>query len=700
MLESHMKSYYKILTSLLLILFLSLNIYSQNIHELNLMPYPKEISLETGKFRINRDFAIKVKGDPGIKVYHAATRFLRRLDDKTGTFFKEGYVTPDSTPVVCKVVIEVVKPDKIKLGEDESYKLTVSDNNINIIAPTDLGAIHSLQTLLQLVNSDSIGYYIPEVEINDSPRFPWRGLMIDVARHFMPVNVIKRNIDGMAAVKLNVLHLHLSDDQGFRVECKTFPKLQEMGSDGKYFTQAQIKDIIQYANDRGIRVYPEFDMPGHTTAWFVGYPQYASLSPGSHGAPAHYSIERQWGVFNPTFNPAVDKTYEFLDKFFKEMSDLFPDEYIHVGGDENNGVQWNESKEISEFKKEKGFKDNEELQGYFISRVQKILAKYGKKMVGWDEILQKDMPEDDVIIQSWRGTAALKKSAMMGYKGILSNGYYIDLMQPASYHYLNDPCPDSLQLTSEEKSKILGGEATMWAEWVTKENIDSRIWPRTAAIAERFWSPKNINNVDDMYKRLDHVSVLMEEYGLKHITFQPKILRVLTNGQPMEALKVFVNIVKPLEGYERNNFQKYGGNQYFQYSPHTLVVDAAVADPKPARDINNLIEKFLKTKNSEDAVKLKEQLTLLRDNNSALLQIINNSPILEEVKPLSKNLSDLAATGLDALYLIENQNSADTVWINRAKLILEKSIIPYGKVQIAIVSGIQMLVQAVKQNTN
>ena len=695
-----MKSSYKIFASLLFIFCLSLNIYSQNIHELNLMPYPEEVSLKPGIFRIDRDFAIKVKGNPGIRVYHAATRFLRRLDEKTGTFFKQGFVTPDSSPVICNVEINVDRPAKVSLGEDESYKLDITGYNISIQAPTDLGAIHSLQTLLQLVNSDTNGYYFPGLEINDSPRFPWRGLMIDVARHFMPVDVIKRNIDGMVAVKLNVLHLHLSDDQGFRVECRTFPKLQEMGSDGKYFTQAQIKDIIKYANDRGIRVYPEFDMPGHTTSWFVGYPQYASLPPGTKGAPEHYSIERKWGVFNPTFNPAFDKTYEFLDRFFKEMSGLFPDAYIHVGGDENNGVQWDASKVIQKFKQEKGFKDNEELQAYFISRVQKILAKYGKKMIGWDEILQKDMPKDDVIIQSWRGTAALKKSAMMGYRGILSNGYYIDLMQPASYHYLNDPCPDSLNLTPEEKSKILGGEATMWSEWVTKENIDSRIWPRTAAIAERFWSPKNINNVDDMYKRLDHVSVIMEEYGLRHITFQPEILRILTNGKPIEPLKLLVNLVKPLEGYERNNLQKYGGYQYFQYSPHTLVVDAAVADPKPARDLNMLIDRYLDKQNPEDGEEIKGRLLLIKENYQILIPTVNNSPILKEIEPLSRNLSDLAGIGLEALKFIENHTSADTGWINKANLVLNKSLAPYGKVNIAIVKELKRLIQAVSHSTN
>ncbi len=688
-----MKLYKSIFSILIVIFFLSLNIFPQNIHDLNLMPFPKEISVKPGKFRIDRDFAIEIKGNPGMKVYHSATRFLRRLDEKTGSFFKQGYVTPDSTPMVCNVSIYVEKPGKVELGENESYKLSVTENKISIHAPTDLGVIHSLQTLLQLVSADSNGYYFLSVVINDSPRFPWRGLMIDVARHFMPVNIIKRNLDGMVAVKLNVLHLHLSDDQGFRVECKTFPRLQEMGSDGKYFTQDQIKDIIKYANDRGIRVYPEFDMPGHTTSWFVGYPEYASLPPGTVGAPAHYSIERRWGVFNPTFNPTIDKTYEFLDKFFKEMSALFPDEYIHVGGDENNGVQWDASKEIQEFKKEKGFKDNEELQAYYIEKVQKILSKYGKKMIGWDEILQRDMPKN-VIIQSWRGTAALKKSAMLGYKGILSNGYYIDLMQSTSFHYLNDPLPDSLNLTEEEKSKILGGEATMWAEWVTKENIDSRIWPRTAAIAERFWSPKDINNVDDMYRRLDNVSRLMEEYGLTHISFQSKILRILTNGKPIEPLKIFIEVVRPLEGYERNNFQKYGGYPYFQYSPHTLVVDAAVADPKTARDINNTIYKFLSSHDINESGIIKKYLTMLQNNFNELLPIFNSSLILKDIQPLSESLSELAKTGLDAVNFIENNEKPDSVWINNSNLILLNSHKSYGKVKIAIVDGIKKLIQA------
>ena len=691
-LKSSMKILNKILLSLLFLISLSPNVLAENDHELNLMPFPKEISVKEGKFRIDRDFSIEITGNPNARIYGSAARFIRRLDERTGLFFKRGFAIHDSIGLVeTKAVIEIERPGNIKLGEDESYKLVLDENNIHISAETDLGAIHSLQTLLQLLSVDTGGYYFPAVEINDIPRFKWRGLMIDVARHFMPVNVIKRNLDGMAAVKLNVLHLHLSDDQGFRVECKTFPKLQELGSNGFYYTQEQIKDIIKYAGERGIRVYPEFDMPGHATSWFVGYPEYASFPEAGSDSLKPYKYEYRFGTMNPTFNPADEKTYQFLDKFFKEMASLFPDEYMHIGGDENNGVQWNKNKEIQKFKEEKGYTDNSQLQSYFVNRIQKILSKYGKKMVGWDEILTPDIPKN-IVIQSWRGTKALIQAAKQGYHGILSNGYYIDLMQPASYHYLNDPIPDSLELTSDEESRILGGEATIWSEWVTKDIIDSRIWPRTAAIAERFWSPRDINDVDDMYKRLDHINFLLERYGLENISFQPVILRVLTNNQPIEPLKILVDVVRPLEEYERDNLKKYRGYKNVQYSPHTLVVDAAVADPKHARDINKLIDKFLQLPEIEEANKIKDELIKLQNNHNQLILMINNSPVLKEIEPLSENLSKLAGIGLEALAFIESKTKADTRWNNKANLIVDNARISYCRVQIAIVDAVKKLI--------
>jgi hexosaminidase len=292
------------------------------------------------------------------------------------------------------------------VSEDEGYTLDVSASGAKLTAPNPLGIMHGLQTFLQLVEVSPGGFAASAVHIEDSPRFSWRGLTIDVSRHFISVDTLKRNMDGMAAVKMNVLHLHLSDDQGFRIASRQFPKLVEMGWDGQYYTKAQIRDLIAYAIDRGVRVVPEFDMPGHSTSWFVGYPELAS-------AQGPYQIERRWGIFDPAMDPSREQTYKFLDKFIGEMTDLFPDHYFHIGGDEVNGKQWDANPKIREFIRVHNLKSNQELQEYFTLRVQKIVSRHHKIMVGWDEILAPGMPKDSVI-QSWRGQDSLAAAGEAG----------------------------------------------------------------------------------------------------------------------------------------------------------------------------------------------------------------------------------------------------------------------------------------------
>ncbi|MBN1155392.1 family 20 glycosylhydrolase, partial [candidate division KSB1 bacterium] len=383
--------------SFLLVLFFFQSVNGTTISELNLMPVPEKMELLEGHFRLDDSFTIKIVGTGGDRLYDGSSRMLHRLAGRTGLFFSQDFITPEKNKKVegAKFIINCIRAGVVKLNEDESYTLSIAPESIQLSAKTDIGVLRGLETLLQLLDADEQGYFFPAIDIQDAPRFPWRGLMIDACRHFMPVDMVKRNLDGMAAVKLNVLHWHLSEDQGFRVESFTYPKLHELGSDGFYYSQAQIKDIIDYADSRGIRVMPEFDLPGHATSWFVGYPELAS-------APGPYTIERRWGVFDPTFNPASEKTYKFLDKFFKEMAQLFPDDYLHIGGDENNGRQWDANPEIQAFMKKKNIKDNHELQSYFNNRLLKILTKYNKKMVGWEEILHPDMPKN-IVIQSWRG---------------------------------------------------------------------------------------------------------------------------------------------------------------------------------------------------------------------------------------------------------------------------------------------------------
>ncbi|HYX40278.1 MAG TPA: family 20 glycosylhydrolase, partial [Pyrinomonadaceae bacterium] len=466
------------------------------------------------------------------------------------------------------------------VDENESYTLAVTDKQARIAAPTAVGALRGLETFLQLLEGDRGGYFIPAAAIQDKPRFRWRGLLIDAGRHFQPVEIIKRNLDGMAAVKLNVLHWHLTEDQGFRVESRKYPKLQLMGSDGMYYTQAQIRDIVEYARMRGIRVVPEFDMPGHATSWLVGYPELAS-------APGPYQIERQPGIMEPALDPTREEVYKFLDGFLGEMAALFPDAYMHIGGDESEGKQWDKNPQIQAFMKAKGIKDNHALQAYFNQRVAQILKKHGKQMVGWDEILHPDLP-NNVVIQSWRGAASLADAAKKGYDGILSAGYYLDLMYPTAQHYLVDPIPAGSDLTDEQAAHILGGEATMWSEYVSPETIDSRIWPRMAAIAERLWSPRNVTNVDDMYRRLAIVSAQLEELGLTHKRNQQVLLRRLTGGADVWPLATLVAIIEPVKEYRRGQM-----HPTTMLSPLTSLVDAAHADADEARPLASAVDALL-----------------------------------------------------------------------------------------------------------
>ncbi|MDZ7371722.1 MAG: family 20 glycosylhydrolase [candidate division KSB1 bacterium] len=653
---------------------------------LNLMPVPEKVTLGEGRFILQEDFTMAVRGTDHPRIYRAATRALRRLSDRTGLFFPQDFITPAS-PKTGSMVIEVKRVGQVKLKEDESYQLIVSPSAIVLKAETDIGALRGLETFLQLLSADKSGYYFPCVTIQDKPRFPWRGLLIDVCRHWQPMEVIKRNLDGMAAVKLNVLHLHITEDQGFRIECRTFPKLHEMGSDGNYFTHEQIKEIIAYAADRGIRVMPEFDIPGHSTSWFVGYPEYAS-------APGPYTIERRWGIMDPTFNPTIEKTYKFFDAFFKEMSALFPDEYIHIGGDENNGKQWDANPQIQAFMKKKGIKSNHELQSYFNKRILAILTKYGKKMVGWDEILQPDSPKD-IVIQSWRGRESLIHAAQNGWQVILSNGYYIDLMQPTTDHYFNDPLTEDMGLTAEQARFILGGEATMWSEMVTPENIDSRIWPRTAAIAERLWSPAHVRDADDMYRRLEVVSFRLEELGLTHEKNYEMMLRRLTDNLPTAPLRTLVDVVEPLKYYQRGQYR-----DFTQYSPYTRVMDAARPDAAVAREFRRQVDRYLAggAKDEQLRDQLVKQLQKWEKNHERLLPIIDASPILREIEPLSRQLSECAASGLRLIKAVEGRYkiSADERAAMAAQF--EEAKKQVGQVELMIVPALEKLLAEVGKN--
>src|SRR5947209_14058459 len=630
----------------------------------HLMPVPASVRFNPGRLAVTKSFSVAARGhvDEGLRA--GVERAVRRLEGRTVLEFPQG-LAGDANGAA--LVVECKGPGQTvpSVEEDESYSLDVSDKQAVLRAATVVGALRGLETFLQLLEGDRDGYFIPAVQIQDVPRFRWRGLLIDVGRHYEPMDVLKRNLDAMAAVKLNVLHWHLTEDQGFRIESKKFPKLTGLGSDGLYYTQEEAREIIAYARERGIRVVPEFDIPGHSTSWLVGYPELGS-------APGPYRIERGAGIFEPALDPTREEVYKFLDGFLGEMAALFPDAYMHIGGDESEGKQWDKNPQIQAFMKAKGIKDNHALQAYFNQRVAQILKKHGKQMVGWDEILHPDLP-NNVVIQSWRGPASLAEAAKKGYDGILSAGYYLDLMYPTAQHYLVDPIPAGSDLTNEQAAHILGGEATMWSEYVSPETIDSRIWPRMAAIAERLWSPRNVTNVDDMYRRLAIVSAQLEELGLTHKRNQQVLLRRLTGGADVWPLATLVAIIEPVKEYRRGQM-----HPTTMLSPLTSLVDAAHADADEARPLASAVDALLSDAPRFNAYQenLKLTLTQWRDARPALDALIAQSPVLRDAEPLAQDMSDLGTVGLEALSYLSAGAAPPNGWREARLAMIEQAAKP------------------------
>jgi hexosaminidase len=648
----------------------------------NLMPVPASVRFGAGRLAVDKTFAVAAAGHVDERLRAGIERMLRRLEGRTVLELARG-LSADAAG--ARLLVETRGPGKPipAVEEDESYTLEVNERQAVLRAGTVVGALRGLETFLQLLEGDREGFYLPAVTVEDRPRFRWRGLMMDIARHFQPMEVVKRNLDAMAAVKLNVFHWHLTEDQGFRIESKRFPKLHQMGSDGNFYTQEQAREVIAYAAARGIRVVPEFDMPGHATSWVVGHPELAS-------APGPYTIERKPGIFEPTLDPTREETYKLLDGFLGEMAALFPDAYMHIGGDENTGKQWDRNPKIQEFMKGKGIKDNHALQTYFNQRLLKILQKHGKRMMGWDEIFQPDLPKD-VVIHSWRGTKALAEAARRGYDGVLSNGYYIDLIFPTTDHYLNDPLPEGHGLTEAEAAHVLGGEATMWAEWVTPETIDSRIWPRTAAIAERLWSPREVRDVDDMYRRLAVVSVRLEELGLTHERNQGMMLRRLAGGAYPPALETLASVVEPVKEYRR-----YQQRPQTMLSPLTGLIDAARPDSAAARGFSRRVNLIL-----SDAPRfalhfstLRDTLASWRDAGPVLEALIDRSPALAEARPLARDLSAAGTIGLEALSYIQQGVAPTAEWRDARLAALAEVEKPKAALEFPFVAALRELVVA------
>ena len=588
---------------------------------------------------------------------------------------------------------------------DESYRLRVTAAGASLTAASPLGIQRGLATFRQVIEPTAHGWRAQFCDIQDRPRFAWRGLLIDPARHFLPVAVIKRNLDGMAAVKLNVLHWHLSDDQGWRVESNLFPRLHTVAGATGYYTQAEVREVVRYAAERGIRVVPEFDLPGHTGALLAAYPRLASND-------SIKAVPVRWGVLNIALDPTREGTYTMLDSVLTEMSGLFPDPYFHIGGDENDGRQWRHSPRIVTFMKEKGFVnakgvvDKHQLQTYFNRRMLSILQRLGKTMAGWDEILGPDLPAP-IVIESWRGPKGVAEAVRLGHPALRANGYYIDLYLTAASHYAADPLqgiPDSLQ------SRVLGGEATMWSEFADSVLYESRVWPRAAAVAERLWSPAALSqDVPDMYRRLAVVSDELAGLGLRHRRAPAALLAQLAAPYPaaLPPLQTLAGLIEPVKEYKRH----FQGFKYTTDTPLTRLVDAAPAEAEPARRFGVTADSLLAELTlavptfpaapptlapaaQRQLLSLQSQVAGWQRAAEALPPLFVLSPSLAEYSPLAAQLSVVAGLLSQRLAQLAQGQAPTAEWRTAARLQLDAAQKPVGQAELAIIGAARRLVAA------
>ncbi|HVM87141.1 MAG TPA: beta-N-acetylhexosaminidase [Puia sp.] len=519
----------KTIFSAFLILIFSIS-FSQ---EISIIPKPVKTTIKKGSFVISSKTVIVADGEDAKK----SAGFLN-------DYFNEFYGI--KLKIAEKTTSNFIRLTTKKLfaeGMNDAYSMNVSPSSINIEGNTHGATFYGVQTLIQLLPVDkSEKLKIPAVEIDDYPRFKYRGLMLDVGRHFMPVDFVKKYIDFIALHKMNRFHWHLTEDQGWRIEIKKYPKLTETGScrngtiighhpgngnDNEkncgYYTQEQIKDVVKYAADRYITIIPEIEMPGHSSAAIAAYPQLScfpdektKIAKGVtwSGDSTGKQVQQSWGVYEDVYCPS-EYTFNFLQDVLDEVMQLFPSEYIHIGGDECPKSNWKRSAFCQNLIKEKGLKDEEGLQSYFIQRIEKYLNSKGKKIIGWDEILEGGIAPNATIM-SWRGESGGIAAAKQHHNVIMTPGSYVyfDHAQskkedsltiggylPLETVYNYNPFP--AELDSANQKYVLGAQANVWTEYMSNpDKVEYMIFPRLSALSEVLWSQKQDKNFDNFLSRL------------------------------------------------------------------------------------------------------------------------------------------------------------------------------------------------------
>ncbi len=520
---------------IILLFFFSIPLFLHSQH--TIIPEPASFSSYQGEFALGNEVVVAVDRKDALQdIMSLFTDQLAMLG------VKPIYSVMNSNDP--HIAIELLSASDPELG-DEGYELKVSDHKVSLMANQPAGVFNGLQSLLQLIpleRGNSAYYSIPGCTIRDYPRFAWRGMMLDVSRHFFSVEDVKKFIDQMSVYKFNVLHWHLTDDEGWRIEIKSLPKLTEVGAwrverhgrfgenrpypkpgekatYGGFYSQEEIIDIVDYAAQRNITIVPEIDVPGHSMAALAAYPELSVkkepkfVNPGSKFAEWYGGGKFKMLIEN-TLNPADEAVYEFLDKVFTEVAMLFPGKYIHMGGDECYKGYWEEDPEVQKFMKENNIHDSHELQSYFVTRVEKIISSKGKKLIGWDEILEGGLAEGAAVM-SWRGMSGGIEAARQGHQVVMSpttfcyldytqgdhsveNRIYADLSLGKTYQF--EPIPEDV-----DPQYILGGQGNLWSEVIPHMDYAFYMtYPRAFAIAETLWSPREKKDWNNFMAKVEH----------------------------------------------------------------------------------------------------------------------------------------------------------------------------------------------------
>ncbi|MGJ8684130.1 MAG: beta-N-acetylhexosaminidase [Nonlabens sp.] len=547
-----MNARFLILLSLILTLF-SCDEPKVSLLSPSIIPAPQSLQVNPGHFTINNQTTIS-NGDDFTASYKFLTAFLEKA---TARKWKTEY--SDNNAIVLEYDASITSK--------EGYSIISKDRNITIKASSDAGAFYAVQSLIQLmpaalqIPETSNTIHIPAVTIKDEPRFAYRGMHLDVSRHMYDVEFIKKYIDAMAMLKMNTFHWHLTDDQGWRIEIKKYPRLQEISAyrdstllghyndtphqyDGKkyggFYTQEEVREVIAFAKARHVTIIPEIELPGHAQAAIAAYPELGCTG-------ENVQVAMKWGVFENIYCPS-EKTFAFLEDVLDEVMELFPSEYIHIGGDEAPKTQWKTSAIAQKVIKENGLKDEHELQSYFIQRIEKHVNSRGKKIIGWDEILEGGLAPNATVM-SWRGTNGAVEAAKAGHDVIMTptSHAYFDYYQSENeneplaiggflplekvYHF--NPIP--AELTEEEAKHVLGPQGNVWTEYMkTSDQVEYMAFPRMLAMSEVAWSPAESKDYADFLNRLEHFHKRMDALDLNYANHLYEIQGKLNDQQQYE----------------------------------------------------------------------------------------------------------------------------------------------------------------------